>query len=319
MDLNKNVTETIPYNLKGGDIMSLIGDRKDLVRKYYKLAKVTYLGSESEYMYRLEIIIPGNPVSDGRPRRNNELNKFYNEKKEFLKGIFREIYKLDPILRRTCIITPHKLVIKTYSLPTKSELKFMSDKEIKEESILSIGKQDNDNIEKVNWDVLQDSEFMIILNDSYTVNNETIKYYSHQPRTHILIDFNEEFTNKLYEHKITSSIEYRMYLCSKKYVIDINHMTDEEAVKYLTAKLLDINSKAHKKINYILKDYSVNIIDELFRMLFFKGNKTDRISIYIKKLKKAEKLSFIVKILTQSSKECKTLFETINKNAEELI
>ena len=296
--------------------MSVVSERVQFVKENYTESRLEEMLGEPMFPYRLTITIPGTPVSDGRPRTNHSTQHFYNEKKEFLKKIFREIYKKDERLRKLCITTPHRIIIKTYSYPTKLEMKYMSDKEILTEEVLSITAKDNDNVEKVNWDVLQDSEFMILLNDQYTVWNTTLKYYSFTPRTVIQIDFSKDYTSELYERKITDSMEYRVYLCSKKYIKNMKNMTDDEAVKYLSNNLINLKTKAAKRLKYILEDFSAYVIDELFRIFVFNNNKNDIIANYIKSKKKVYKLDVIINLLTKKDKECK---ETIAKIEEEVI
>lgn len=291
--------------------MSLISLRKDLVKKYYQPSEMIKNTRMDEFEYTLKIIIPGPPVSDGRPRLNKETEKFYNEKKVFLCGIFEVMYKMDKLLRKTCIITPHRIRIYTYTNPTKKELDYMSDEEVLTDSINSIGAQDNDNIEKVNWDVLQASQFMIILNDSYTIMNETHKFYSYTPRTEIFIDFDSFYKSKLYEYKITSSMEYRMYLCSYKYTKDINEWDDSYISKYLAKHLPNLKSKASKKIDYILRDYSADVISNLFKFLFFGKKMNEKIESYLKARTKAEKLQFIIGIITSNSNKAKQMVDDL--------
>lgn len=291
--------------------MSMLSIRKDLVKKYYQPAEIVKNNPPSQFEYTLKIVIPGPPVSDGRPRLNKETEKFYNEKKVFLCGIFEVMYKMDALLRKTCIVTPHRIRISTYTHPTKAELRYLLDDEVLSDLVDSIGAQDNDNIEKVNWDVLQASQFMIILNDSYTIQNQTHKYYSYHPRTEIYIDYDTYYKSKLYEHKITSSMEYRMFLCSYKYTKDINEWEDLYIAKYLAKRLPDLNSTASKKIDYILRDYSAIVIDNLFKYLFFGNKMNDKIEMYLKSKKKAEKLFFIINVITTSSKNAKKLVDTL--------
>ena len=283
--------------------MSIISERKILVdREYVPCRCEDILQPNPMYNKRLFITIPGDPVSDGRPRNNRELQIFYNAKKEFLKKIFKVIYDRDPLLKKMAILSPHDILIQTYAYPTKSDLKFLDEKDVFEEKIFSIATKDNDNVEKVNWDVLQDVEFQIILNDTYTVGNRTLKYYSFNPRTVITIDYNTGFVQPLYKHKIESSVEYRFFKCAKKYVINILEKDDEDAVKYLTENLINIGSKAHKKLKIILSQYNTNIIDGVFHNYAFKGIKSENILRYVKTCKKDYKIDFIISLLVSSDK-----------------
>lgn len=292
---------------------SNIHERLELIDKYYEGARIEMLPGRT-FDRMLSFTIPGDPVSDGRPRENKKLQIFYNAKKEFLRKIFAKMYGMDPILQKLCIITPHRIEIKAYSLPTSKEAKYLSTEEIDSETIMSIGNKDNDNVEKVNWDILQDSMFMIILNDSSCVNNETFKYYSFKPRTVINVYYSTTFTNRLYEQKITSSMEYKFYLCSKKYLIDTKRMNDDDIVAYLGLKLIDTKTSATKKLTYLLGNYSASIIDGLFRYYFFDGCKNDFIDIYVRKRNKKYKIGMIANIVCSGNTKRKSILDSMKKD-----
>lgn len=294
--------------------MSDIQDRLRLVRDNFIPSKILQLKNNDHFDKVLYLTIPGDPVSDGRPRENRKLQIFYNQKKEYLRRIFREIYKMDPILQKLCIITPHRIEVKCFSRPTKQEIKYLSTEEIMNENVLSIANKDNDNVEKVNWDVLQDTEFMIILNDSYTVNNETFKYYSFEPRTEIKVYYSSTFTNLLYEQKILSSMEYKFYLCSKKFLIDKQKLSDDKIVEYLGLKLIEIKTSAKKKMNYLLSSYSATIIDGLFKYFFFDNSKNIFTDKYIKKKNKNYKIAMLVDAICASQAKRKEILRNITKD-----
>lgn len=221
---------------------------------------------------------------------------------------------MDPLLQNLCILTPHRIEIIAYSLPTAKEAKYLSHEDILHEEVFSIGNKDNDNVEKVNYDVLQDTEFMIILNDSYMVNNETFKYYSYRPRTVINIYFSSTFKNELYEAKITSSMEYKFYLCSKKLLMDVKKLSDKEIVEYLSIKLIEIKTSATKKVKYLLEGYSANIIDGLFKSFFFINAQNEFIDKYIRKKSKKEKITLLCNVITATSKKRKDMIEALDKD-----
>ena len=282
--------------------MSEINDRIQLVRNLYEGAEIKPVNNMRDFNQKLSLTIPGDPVSDGRPRENKKLQIFYNAKKEFLRRIFREIYRRDPILQKLCILTPHRIEVRCYSRPTSKEAKYLSIEEIESESIFSIANKDNDNVEKVNWDVLQDSEFMIILNDSHTVNNETFKYYSFNPRTEINVYFSTTFTSKLYEAKIINSMEYKLYLCSKKYTIDKNEMSGDELISYLGLKLIDIKTTAQKKVGHLLSNYSADVIDGLYKYFFFGNAKNPFVDKYIKRKNRGYKTEMVIQAVCSKGK-----------------
>lgn len=300
--------------------MSIISERKKLAVEQYIPAEIRILTGNEPFNRRLIITIPGEPVSDGRPRKNDDLNIFYNAKKQFLKQIMMEIYKIDQVLKKTCIITPHRIICNTYSYPKQNELKFLEDKEILYEEVYSVQMKDNDNIEKVHWDVLQDSSFMVILDDTYTVGNMTHKYYSYNPRVTIHIDYSTDFQHPLHEHKVLNSTAYRSYLCSKKYTIDMGKVKYENIPNYLSIKLAEMKSTNKKKMLYILMWYSSDIIDELYKiMVFGNGKVNDLVRQYIKKMKKQIKMDVICDIFTSTSNKAKEKLEELKKNIKKEI
>lgn len=294
--------------------MSDVSERVRLVQEHYEPASISIVKDNKDFDRMLRLVIPGDPVSDGRPRENKKLEIFYNQKKEFLRKIFRSIYKMDTLLQRLSILTPHRIEVRTYSLPTAVEAKYLSPEEISGEGVFSIGNKDNDNVEKVNWDVLQDTEFMIILNDSLTVNNETFKYYSYKPRTEICVYFSTTFTNLLYEQKIIKSMEYKFFMCSKKFTIDKEMMSDKDVIEYLGVKLIDIKTTAKKKVGYLLKAYPAEIIDGLFKYYFFNNAKNIFVDKYIKKKAKPYKITMITEAVTCSASKRKEILGNITKD-----
>lgn len=292
--------------------MSEISARKALVRDNYVPSMIQELipTKENPYNKRLIITIPGTPVVDGRPRENRKLEVFYNEKKIFLKKIFGEVYKRDNLLQRVCIKTPHQVSLFLYYLPNKDELGFLSNQELIDENVDSISSKDNDNVEKVHYDVLQDGEFMITLNDSHMSRNGTRKFYSVMPRTVIHIDYNDDFIHALYKHKIEKSMTYKMLKMSKKFNIDMMRYDNITAVKNILSTLNDVKTTDRKKLKYVYGGYSAEIINELYRWFKF-GRLTpcenERDEIFIKRLKGSIKIDFIIEhSITKKKSKSKT-------------
>lgn len=264
--------------------------------------------NDNKYNRRLMITIPGSPVVDGRPRENRKLEVFYNEKKALLKTLFREIYKRDDVLQTTCVITPHKCTLKLFYLPNKDELKYLTNDELNQEDIDSISAKDNDNVEKVHWDVLQDGEFSITLNDSNTSRNETMKVYSFMPRTEIIIDYNSEFTHPLYEYKIKKSINYKLLVISKKYTKDKMKMDDIQTVKFIIKQLEDggITTVDNKKLKYVLIYYSDVVINLLYMYYKFKisnlSTPNENALLATKRIKKNHKIDYICNRITTKNR-----------------
>lgn len=292
--------------------MSEVSARKALVRDNYvpSLMQDLIPTKETPYNKRLMITIPGTPVVDGRPRENRKLEVFYNEKKIFLKKIFNEVYKRDKLLQKICIKTPHQVSLFLYYLPTKDELGFLSNQELIDENVDSISSKDNDNVEKVHYDVLQDGEFMITLNDSHMSRNGTRKFYSVMPRTVIYIDFNDTFIHPLYKHKIEKSMTYKMLKMSKKWNIDMMGYDTITAVKNIISTLDTVKTTDRKKLKYMYSGYSAEVINELYRWFKFARLtpcENERDEIFIKRLKSSIKIDFIIEhSITKKKSKSKT-------------
>jgi len=142
----------------------------------------------------------------------------------------------------------------------------------------------------------------------------TYKYYSYNPRVTLFIDFSTEFLHPLHEHKVLGSTAYRSYLCSKKYTIDMGKVPYEKIPGYLALKLAEMDSKNKKKMLLILMWYSSDIIDELYKIMIFGNSKVnDLTKLYIKKIKKQNKLDIISDIFTSPSVKAKEKVEELKK------
>ena len=109
---------------------------------------------------RLTIVIPGSPIVDERTRFTMAGDGFfgYNPAKNNLKKIFEHIYDDSEMLNRLVILSPMTIDLKVYKVLQKNHAKILTKKDIelvKKEKFLSFSKPDNDNIEKVHFDVIQ--------------------------------------------------------------------------------------------------------------------------------------------------------------------
>lgn len=165
-------------------------------------------------MYKkvLKIIIPGKVISDSRPR-HSKFGHFFNPNKAELMRRFAVCYKLDTSLIKTFIVGLIKITMKVYITPTSKAVKIFSHEQILAEKLPCVGSQDNDNIEKVHYDVLQDNKFNIIFDDAWIVKNVTEKFYSYNPRIEVSIH---------YDHVLDNSY-MRLLDNSKRYLKSLLH------------------------------------------------------------------------------------------------
>lgn len=166
---------------------------------------------------KLSLVIPGTPVSDSRPR-GTKSGHFYNPNKNALKKLFKKLYEEDELLLNTCVTYPHMLVLRIYVEPKKAFDAALPDEILEKENAPALGLKDNDNIEKVHWDILQDDAFKIILNDSSIIKNYTEKYYSNNPRVEIDVLYSEDYLYDCYEKSIKKSMVYNKFKLSRKYI-----------------------------------------------------------------------------------------------------
>lgn len=174
------------------------------------------------YSHKLHILIPGLPIADSRPRHNTSTGAVYNGHKTLLMKIFDMIYK-DSILEDICILGPLRIELNVYKPLPKKYKKLISKKDmtsLEKEQLKDTFKQDNDNFEKIHWDVLQDVKFMIILQDEMITTNLTQKFsvidekYS---RVEINIFYNQKLEPWIWD-RIKYSSEYFKYTISPKYL-----------------------------------------------------------------------------------------------------
>lgn len=175
-----------------------------------------------EYSHRLFILIPGPPIADNRVRFNTIMGTAYNSHKASLMKIFGEIYK-GSILENICILGPVRIEINVYKSLKKVYLKTLDKKsknKLDKELLLDTFKQDNDNLEKIHWDVLQDLKHMIILQDEMITTNITNKFSvidDRFARVEINIYYNTNQPQWIMD-RVKSSSEYYLYTISAKYL-----------------------------------------------------------------------------------------------------
>jgi len=230
---------------------------KDEVNRRVSLYKLATLKPvvHKEFNKVLTITIPGHPISDSRPRDGKFKNK-YNPHKANLMAIMRSILKVDPILSQLTIFFHHIIHIDFYTKLPKKYMKILTTEERKlyddGTGIVSIFKKDIDNVEKVNYDVLQDTDIQIILDDKSTVGNKTRKWYADEERTVIKIFYQTDVKKIPYYiyNDITNSIEYIYYKLYNKYKVRNNMSDNMWAIHFIKTinELVIKHQTKHKSI-----------------------------------------------------------------------
>lgn len=202
----------------------------------------------------LRIVVPGKPVIDSRPRGKNgsEGIFFYNPHKAQLMKIFDEIYKDSDELKGICIMGPICIILNAYVTIPKGMWKILSNKEkalVKKEEFVAMVKPDVDNMEKINYDVLQDDYFSIILRDESIIANRTHKIFVDSPsknRVEILIYYSDRIPGWAKDN-IESSIEYLKASISLKYKF-INQIPDDQWKKVFYKNIASFYKKTKKDV-----------------------------------------------------------------------
>lgn len=241
---------------------------------------------------RLSIVIPGSPIVDERTRFTMTGDSFfgYNPAKNNLKKIFEYIYDSSEMLNRLVILSPMTIDLKVYKVLQKNHAKILSKKDIeliKQEKFVSFSKPDNDNIEKVHFDVIQDDAYNVILRDENIVSNTTTKYHVYDPadeRVEITILYTE--TPAYLKEFVYDSVEYFKYTISLKSKL-INNISDEEFAKEFYRNIAIFYKKTKKKdiTKTVLRVLSFYDTKSLY-LLANGNNKDDVINNIIKNVEK---------------------------------
>lgn len=251
-------------------------NRKDIDKRYENIDKSTltevlditpYVEKGIKFNTQMKITIPGTPISDSRPRHTFNIetggSHVYNPHKENLMKIFKEIYNESEELKSIIILSPIIIHIKYYIKISKDIIKTLNKKELKDlekERLYCVFRKDNDNIEKVHFDVLQDLKYQVIHRDEFIVKNTTEKIYTiDNERVELTIDFNRN-NPKWMEDIVYNSDEYFSYSISYKYKI-INNISDNKWQKvfykniynYKKNNMKKKSDKFLRKIEHVLK------------------------------------------------------------------
>lgn len=231
------------------------------IKPYYALEQIKPFSRHGlKFDLKLTIVIPGNPISDSRPKFTTNFrtgtSHVYNPHKENLMKVFNEIYKESDELQGLTILSPTIFNIEVYSCVTQVMRKKLGPKEeilLNNEELYCMNKKDNDNFEKVHFDVLQDKKYQVILRDETIVENTTKKLYVNDPKKErVKIEIFISRFPKWMEHNVKSSKEYLSHIISMKYKF-INNISDEDWSKTFY-KNIAIFYKSNKiKIDSVLK------------------------------------------------------------------
>lgn len=209
----------------------------------------------SNYEKMLLITIPKFVISDSRPKAGKG-DSFYNINKIMLMEIFKIIYDNDDLLKNLTLFGKYFIVLKAFIRPSAKVEKVFGEELIASEVIECVAIKDNDNIEKVHWDVLQDEKYHIILDDSFVSCNMTLKYWSYTPRVEIIIYHDPVEYKEEYLQLMRSMEKYKKFLCTKKVV-----NSPKEFWENLSKTKLKNKKGSNNKLIALLKNYSVVELD----------------------------------------------------------
>lgn len=236
---------------------------------------------------RLVITVHGEPIADSRPRFMKERDGTYNPHKAFLMRVFKSVYEQDELLQRTLIERPLGMRIKSFVTPEKKISKAIG-VDIIDEKSLSIKQKDNDNIEKVHWDVMQDEKYSVILDDRLVAFNETIQMYSIDPRIILEIHYPSDEMLKMQSKYFKPYIEhierlatYRKARIYPKYIFTISNT---KIAKFPEVFFNNISKceLTGKQVENILHLYKAEEIKLLMEYLKAKPLTRDKNVAYIK-------------------------------------
>ena len=170
---------------------------------------ILYDTDDPIYDKELKIVIHGSPVIDGRVKMGKS-GVFYNPQKNEMKRLFKPLYSSDDLLQGVIIDKLMKVKMDLYFIPTLDMAKLFGVEAINSEIFPSIVVKDNDNAEKVHWDILHDYNFKVVLDDNLIIENTTRKFMSAKERVEIKIQFCSD-NNKIhvaYDKIIQKNLKY---------------------------------------------------------------------------------------------------------------
>lgn len=254
----------------------------------------------------LKIVLHGSPIIDGRVRMGAS-GAFYNPQKNEMKKLFRPLYSSDNLLQN--IIIDKLMIVRMvlYHAPTKEMAKLLGMTGIQSEQFPAITVKDNDNAEKVHWDILHDYAFKVILDDNLIWKNITEKRYSDKERVEIFINFcsDNSAISPAYDEIIGNSLKYIYTRINPKF-LRMNNIVDAKSIMRMHLYLLGMQEthklnkqKTYKKaLRQTLEYYPKECIMAIFQTLQVKGdylkmNKADIIEMYMEFLYKDKTDNYI--------------------------
>lgn len=244
------------------------------------------------------ITIPGLPFTDSRPRFNTEISITYNPNKNNMDRVIKRLYELADVREDVCILSPCIVHIRAYFYFPPEEYKIMDKKYIdkvknmvSKENLHSVYLKDVDNINKIHYDVFQDSKIRVILNDAFIVKADTEKIAIDNPNNE-RVEMDIYYTEKGYwcSNKVKRSREYFYYKLSMKYKI-LNNIPDKiwqkefmkTIVEFIKICKLKKNSAVMKSFNKTLSLYTS---EDLNLLLPGNQSKEKKIDILLKQIEK---------------------------------
>lgn len=277
---------------------------EETLRKYS--GAVLYDTDDPIFDKELKIVLHGSPIIDGRVRMGAS-GAFYNPQKNEMKKLFKPLYTSDNLLQS--IIVDKLMIVKMvlYHQPTAEMAKLLGMVGIESEKFPSITVKDNDNAEKVHWDILHDYQFKVILDDNLIWKNITEKRISNKERVEIYINFCSDNSNihPAYDEVIGRSLKYIYTRLNPKF-LRMNNIVDAKNIMRMHLYLLAMQEKykltkqkTYKKtLLQTLEYYPKECIMAIFQTLKVKGeylkmNKADIIEMYMDFLYKDQTDNYI--------------------------
>lgn len=238
------------------------------IKPVFEVQDVKYKLSSSSATFdkMLYVVIPGNPIADGRVRFST--NAIYNPNKANLMKVFDRIFHGSG-LENLIIFGPIYFDITVYlKIPQviKKQLDNKSKELLKQEKLIAMSKPDNDNFEKICFDLLQDKHYMIVFGDESIIENTTRKYYTDSAdntRVEMRVYFKSK-QDKWYMEKVKDQKDYLRYLLSPKYMKNNVKVEDWKKHFYFTVFEWYKNKKSSTSVlttvNSILKVYKTEEI-----------------------------------------------------------
>lgn len=254
----------------------------------------------------LKIVLHGSPIIDGRVRMGAS-GVFYNPQKNEMKRLFKPLYTSDNLLQSLIIDKLMIVRMVLYFQPTNDMAKLLGMQNIISENFPSITVKDNDNAEKVHWDILHDYQFKVILDDNLIWKNITEKRISNNERVEIFVNFCSD-NNKIhpaYDAIIEKSLKYIYTRLNPKF-LKMNNIVDAKDIMMMHLYILRmqehhklLKQKTYKKtLRQTLDYYPKECIMAIFSTLQVKGeylkmNKSDLIDLYMEFLNKDQTDNYI--------------------------